>query len=496
MSATHVSESSSLNNQRFHALDALRAYAMLAGIALHLAIYFLPFHITGSKREYTGHDAFTYFIYMTHMYRMQVFFVLAGFFARLVFRRKGYLGFAWHRFTRIVIPFAVGWVIMYPWCTLCHVWAAVDSGDILSDKPFWELVGSCIINDELAGFTLVHLWFLYSLILSYAIVVAGEWVLSVLLDRQGRLRDVVNRVFRWLMQSPLNVVWLSLPLWPLLYWMGDWFGVITPADSLWPHYAATITYTFFFLVGWLLHAQTNLLKEFEKRWVLNFVCGIAISVALFLYFEHGRSRGVITMAYPLVFDTDIRDYAVIRSAVRKTGDPELVANTRFLRDGLPPLHRQLIEDSPMLSDGQMVSWAMEVNKSCASRSEGVPAEDGGGPEGTGWPEGGSGAAWALADPDRCDHRGHTGPASLVNGGRISSRHLRRQPHGPAELPLGLCDVFWGLCSGDLADHFRFAGIVLAVLRRSQPDRAVLCRLVLLAVLDSLPDSLADQCTGG
>lgn len=362
MSSTILAESDRLNKQRFHALDALRAYAMLAGIALHLAIYFLPFHFTGSKREYTGHDLFTYFVYMTHMYRMQVFFLMAGFFARLVFRRKGYLGFAWHRFTRIAIPFVIGWVIMYPWCTLCHVWAAVDSGDILTDQPFSSLVWSSIVNDELGGFTLVHLWFLYYLLLSYAIVVVGEWLLKHVLDRRGRLAEVTNRFFRWVIESPLNVLWLSLPLWPLLYWMGDWFGIITPADSLRPHYAATITYTFFFLIGWLLHSQAGLLREFDKRWALNLVAGIGISVALFAYFENGRRQGAISMAYPLLFETDIGDYAAIRSAVREAGDPEFVASTAFLRNALPELHRHLIEDSPELSDGQMASWTMEVNK--------------------------------------------------------------------------------------------------------------------------------------
>ncbi len=78
--------------------------------------------------------------------------------------------------------------------------------------------------------------------------------------------------------------------------------------------------------------------------------------------EHNRERGAISFAYPLLCDTDIKDYPLIRSAVRKTGDPEFVANTQFLRKALPDLHRKMIEDSPVLSDGQMVSWTMEVNK--------------------------------------------------------------------------------------------------------------------------------------
>ncbi len=362
MSESAVSQAGSAAGTRYHSLDALRAFAMLGGILLHLAGYFLPFYFIGTKLEYSGSDAFTYFICATHMYRMQVFFVLAGFFARLVFRRRGYLGFTWHRFTRIAIPFAAGWIIMYPLCTMYHVWAAVDSGSMLIDKPFWQVVVACILDDELGGFSLVHLWFLYYLLLSYAAVIVGEWVLSVLVDRHGYIRQAGNWLFQRVMCSRLNVLWLSLALWPLLYWIGDWIGIITPADSLWPHWAAMITYTFFFLVGWLLHAQTHVLQRFEKGWALNLLAGIVISVGLFLFFEHGRANGSITFGYPLLFDTEIRDYDVIRAAVRQEGDPETVATTAFVRDALPPLYRRLVEETEKPNSAQMAGWTMELNK--------------------------------------------------------------------------------------------------------------------------------------
>jgi hypothetical protein len=83
---------------------------------------------------------------------------------------------------------------------------------------------------------------------------------------------------------------------------------------------------------------------------------------LFLYFEHGRSTGSITFAYPLIFDNEIRDYAAIRAAVRRTEHSEGMDTAVFFRNALPPLYRQLIEDTAAPSGGQTAGWTMEVNK--------------------------------------------------------------------------------------------------------------------------------------
>ena len=49
-----------------------------------------------------------------HVFRMPIFFVLAGFFAALLYVRRGTVGLLRNRATRIVVPFAVGWLLLYP----------------------------------------------------------------------------------------------------------------------------------------------------------------------------------------------------------------------------------------------------------------------------------------------------------------------------------------------------------------------------------------------
>ena len=97
--------------QRIHYLDNLRALAMLLGVFLHSALaYAQPAQsvwlATDPKASVTV-DASIWFI---HLFRMSLFFLLSGYFAKLVIERKGLKHFLWNRCLRIVVPF----VLFYP----------------------------------------------------------------------------------------------------------------------------------------------------------------------------------------------------------------------------------------------------------------------------------------------------------------------------------------------------------------------------------------------
>ncbi len=279
---------------------------MLMGIILHVAWLFIPYESGAPIMDVAANQPCNYVFYVTHIFRMQVFYLLAGFFARLVFLRLGYIGFAWHRFSRIAVPFAAGWLIMYPLFTLYWVWGGIQSGRIIMTEPFWSFVLSRMLADELSWFSLTHLWFLYYLLLIYVLAIAAELLVKCLLDRRGVLRQALGRLFHLAMSSRLNVLWLSIPLWFSLWWIGDWFGITTPSDSLRPHVPVLVAYSYFFFIGWLLHGQAHLLARFTERWQFNLVCGLIVSVPLFLIFTRGNAEGYITWQYPMVFDNEIR----------------------------------------------------------------------------------------------------------------------------------------------------------------------------------------------
>jgi peptidoglycan/LPS O-acetylase OafA/YrhL len=72
------------SNDRFHSLDALRAFALLLRVVFHSALsYVVPPGLwevgTTQPSNFLG-----WFVYYTHSFRMELFFFLAGFFAALV----------------------------------------------------------------------------------------------------------------------------------------------------------------------------------------------------------------------------------------------------------------------------------------------------------------------------------------------------------------------------------------------------------------------------
>jgi glucan biosynthesis protein C len=98
---------------RYHALDALRAAMMFLGIYLHAAVAYSPIGGWPIKPPQLT-SVFDYSIVWIHVFRMPVFYVMAGFFAALLFERYGLRRASANRFWRIVVPFVVGWIIIYP----------------------------------------------------------------------------------------------------------------------------------------------------------------------------------------------------------------------------------------------------------------------------------------------------------------------------------------------------------------------------------------------
>jgi hypothetical protein len=97
--------------ERFHSLDALRAFVLLLGVVFHsLMAYVLP---PGIWAVGTTQPATTlwWFICYAHCFRMEVFFLLAGFFTCLVIEKRGVASFLRDRAKRILLVFVVA---LYP----------------------------------------------------------------------------------------------------------------------------------------------------------------------------------------------------------------------------------------------------------------------------------------------------------------------------------------------------------------------------------------------
>lgn len=98
---------------RYHDMDALRAVAMILGIALHGALSFVPF--PWSVQDSEQHEVFGIFFVVIHGFRMPVFFVMSGFFTAMLWRRRGLGSILKQRFLRVFLPCMLG---IYTICSL------------------------------------------------------------------------------------------------------------------------------------------------------------------------------------------------------------------------------------------------------------------------------------------------------------------------------------------------------------------------------------------
>ncbi len=99
-------------SKRFHDLDALRATAMFLGIVLHGLLFLLPTDLwivsdAWVDRTDPSRNIYVYLFAFIHGFRMPVFFLLSGFFAAMLWNRRGWKGLLKHRLIRIALPLAV-----------------------------------------------------------------------------------------------------------------------------------------------------------------------------------------------------------------------------------------------------------------------------------------------------------------------------------------------------------------------------------------------------
>lgn len=100
------------SSSRRHDLDALRAVAMLMGIALHAALSFTPF--PWPVQDSRQHGTFGLIFAAVHGFRMPLFFLLSGYFTAMLWRRRGLKELLWHRFRRVFLPCMLGLVTIVP----------------------------------------------------------------------------------------------------------------------------------------------------------------------------------------------------------------------------------------------------------------------------------------------------------------------------------------------------------------------------------------------
>ena len=287
--------------ERFHALDATRSFALLLGVVFHVAWCFVPRNAGTPTTDVSASIGFDYFFYTAHIFRMQVFFLIAGFFGRMMYHRRGPLGFVKNRLSRIAVPLVLFWIVLAPLTILTWVWGANRSGQNLTEVPLSLMIqlmqmGKILIPPSDGGlFTIAHLWFLYYLLALYAVVLVLRLSVLRLIPRKADSQRRADTCISWCVKSPWSLVCLGVLTGLILFMMQGWWGVDTPSRSYQPSLPVLLLYGFFFCFGWLLHRQTGLLSQFIPHWRWQLGLGVALSVMLFAGFLQAPADGTAAL---------------------------------------------------------------------------------------------------------------------------------------------------------------------------------------------------------
>jgi ABC-type multidrug transport system ATPase subunit/peptidoglycan/LPS O-acetylase OafA/YrhL len=268
------------SQERFHSLDAVRALALLLGVALHASMSFIPGMLPGVwvTVDAAPSVALGQLFFVTHIFRMSLFFVIAGFFARLLYTRAGARAFWINRVKRIAVPLVVGWCVLFPAYAFIATWGAADLfGGKVPASPLQ-------LKPPPGFFPFMHLWFLYVLLLLYpAVLVLRRLVLA--LDRHGGLRASLDRGVSLLLGTPAVLVvapaLLGAPLAYTLYQRHDWlYWAGIPAQDLtyYPQLPGMVAFGTAFLVGWVLQRRIEVLRTLEKLWLPQLALALAATV--------------------------------------------------------------------------------------------------------------------------------------------------------------------------------------------------------------------------
>jgi hypothetical protein len=190
-----------------------------------------------------------------------------------------------------------------------------------------------------SGFNFGHLWFLYYLLIFYALTLAIRW-LVLAVDPRGVLAAGCDRVVNFLMRGVWGPALIALPIAAYLYQLEDWnewIGLPAPFFVT-PDVKALVGYGVAFGLGWLLNRQLQAVLDLQKIWYVYLVLAVGLTIFCLATIGTtprwsgsvltGTDRLLYTAAYTVGLWCWV--FAFVGAAVRFLSTPHSV--TRYLAD--------------------------------------------------------------------------------------------------------------------------------------------------------------------
>ena len=116
---------------------------MLLGIGLHGFMSFVPFPLpVWSAQDVNQHEGYLFAMHAIHGFRLQLFFLVSGFFTAMIWRQRGLRGLIRHRAKRILLPLVVFTILLSPVIIGIGIFGSVLNAKRGGNAPLWAAAKS------------------------------------------------------------------------------------------------------------------------------------------------------------------------------------------------------------------------------------------------------------------------------------------------------------------------------------------------------------------
>lgn len=275
---------------------------MLLGVVQHSAMTYMVRPMDGllwPLRQQPANQVFDLLLWWVHCWRIPMFFVIGGFFAAMLVRRRGAGGYLHHRIKRVVWPLVAASATVLPAMYFIWAWGWVAEG-----RATWREVWRTSFDDQVLDDKMIstgHLWFLYYL----AIFAVVYWALL-----KVRLRDqpgdiAPGKLSKALFGSAWAPLVLALPTLCVVTVFPHFF--LAHEHNLIPRTLEQagiellqIAYQgFYFVVGvylFRMHRQMQAVARYPIRYLVGanlcFIIAMVLAARYFDHLDHGVAFGI------------------------------------------------------------------------------------------------------------------------------------------------------------------------------------------------------------
>jgi hypothetical protein len=257
-------------------MDSLRAAAMFLGLVLHAAVLFSQWTIDPGRMHDEPSMFLHYVMELIHVFRMELFFLVAGFFSVLLIQKRGLNYYIKNRATRILIPFIICIALLQPWAA-AHFFLDItgSNGSLLTQYITYLTDPSYIlVEPSPVGNWFWHFWFIHLLIYFIASFSICSFLISkfnIKLKSPTLLMNAIGGRF--------GVFILTLLTYPILIFSPPWADVPRIGTSI----DVLLYYGLFFCFGALFFSHQKLLNQVQanvKYHIVPFVLALLILIPL------------------------------------------------------------------------------------------------------------------------------------------------------------------------------------------------------------------------